>query len=96
MLDGIEPELIPQLTKIAQDTKGVAAVGVVRARWLGHRLIADLTLAVPPTLTVGSGHEIAKQVQARIQEQLPHVASVTVHMDPIDELGEEHHGPHEH
>ena len=71
MLDGIEPELIPQLTKIAQDTKGVAAVGVVRARWLGHRLIADLTLAVPPTLTVGSGHEIAKHVQAHIQEQLP-------------------------
>ena len=96
MLDGVEPELIPQLTKITRDTDGVLAVGAVRARWLGHRLVADLTFGVPPNITVEKGHEIAKRVQANIQEELPHVATVIVHVDPAHELGEEHHHGHDH
>ncbi|HVT02472.1 MAG TPA: cation diffusion facilitator family transporter, partial [Thermoanaerobaculia bacterium] len=38
MLDGVDPTLIPQLTDITRQTEGVAEVGEVRARWLGHRL----------------------------------------------------------
>lgn len=97
MLDGVEPELIPQLTEITRNTEGVEAVGAVRARWLGHRLVADLNFSVPPTLTVQSGHQIAKRVQANIQKQLPHVSTVTAHVDPSGELGDEHHhDDHEH
>jgi divalent metal cation (Fe/Co/Zn/Cd) transporter len=44
-----------------------------------------------PTITVEKGHEIAKRVQANIQEALPHVAAVSVHVDPLGELGEEQH-----
>ncbi len=96
MLDGVEPELIPRLTEIARTTEGVAAIGAVRARWLGHRLAAEVTFSVPATFTVEKGHEIAKRVQANIQKQLPHVASVTVHVDPAGELGEEHHHNRDH
>jgi divalent metal cation (Fe/Co/Zn/Cd) transporter len=49
---------------------------------------------VSPSLTVENGHEIAKRVQANIQEALPHVAAVAVHVDPIGEVGEEHHHQH--
>ncbi len=94
MLDGVDPALIPQLTDIARRTEGVAEVGEVRARWLGHRLMADVTFGVPPTLTVENGHEIAKRLQANIQDALPHVAGVTVHVDPSGELGEEYHHLH--
>ncbi|MEO8036042.1 MAG: cation diffusion facilitator family transporter, partial [Acidobacteriota bacterium] len=95
MLDGVEPELIPRLTEITRATEGVAAVGAIRARWLGHRLVAEVTFSVPPTLTVESGHEIAKRVQANIQEELPHVSTVTAHVDPEGELGDEHHRDHQ-
>ena len=94
MLDGVDPALIPQLTDIARTTNGVTEVGEVRARWLGHRLVAEVTFGVPPALTVEAGHEIAKRVQANIQEALPHVAAVSVHVDPSGEVGEEHHRPH--
>ena len=87
-LDGVDPALIPQLTDIARRTGGVVEVGEVRARWLGHRLMAEVTFGVPATLTVESGHEIAKRVQANIQEAFPHVASVSVHVDPAGEIGE--------
>jgi len=94
MLDGVDPVLIPQLTDITRQTEGVAEVGEVRARWLGHRLMAEVTFGVPPSLTVEKGHEIAKRVQANIQDALPHVAAVSVHVDPSGELGEEHHHQH--
>jgi len=94
MLDGVDPALIPQLTDIARKTEGVDEVGEVRARWLGHRLMAEVTFGVPSTLTVENGHEIAKRVQANIQDALPHVAGVTVHVDPSGELGEKHHHAH--
>ena len=94
MLDGVDPALIPQLTDITRKTEGVADVGEVRARWLGHRLMAEVTFGVPPSLTVAHGHEVAKLVQANIQKALPHVAAVAVHVDPSDELGEVHHHRH--
>ena len=94
MLDGVDPALVPQLTEIARKTEGVTDVAEVRARWLGHRLVAEVSLGVAPNLTVENGHEIAKRVQANIQEELPHVAGVAVHVDPPGELGEEHHHPH--
>jgi cation diffusion facilitator family transporter len=94
MLDGVDPGLIPQLSDIARQTEGVAEVGEVRARWLGHRLMAEVTFAVPPSLTVERGHEIAKRVQANIQKALPHVAAVAVHVDPSGELGDKHHHQH--
>lgn len=94
MLDGVDPALIPQLEDIVRRTEGVAEVGEVRARWLGHRLMAEVTFGAPPTLTVENGHEIAKRVQANIQDALPHVAGVTVHVDPSGEMGEQHHHDH--
>ncbi|HEY8711581.1 MAG TPA: cation diffusion facilitator family transporter [Thermoanaerobaculia bacterium] len=94
MLDGVDPALIPQLTDIARKTEGVAEVGEVRARWLGHRLMAEVTFGVAANLTVEKGHEIAKHVQSNIQDALPHVAAVAVHVDPSGELGEEHHHRH--
>lgn len=96
MLDGVDPALIPQLTAITRGTAGVVDVGEIRARWLGHRLMAEVTFGVPPELTVEQGHEIAKKVQSAIQDKLPHVQSVAVHVDPADELGSEHHHEHNH
>ncbi|GAC1430531.1 MAG: cation diffusion facilitator family transporter [Thermoanaerobaculia bacterium] len=94
MLDGVAPALIPQVTEIARSTDGVGEVGEVRARWLGHRLMAEVTFGVPADLTVEEGHEVAKRVQSNIQSALPHVAAVAVHVDPSGELGEHHHRQH--
>jgi len=80
----------------------------VRARWLGHQLLAEVNVAVDPSLTVEQGHEIATdvhrqlvahlpfQVHRQLVAHLPFLARAVVHVDPIGASGEEHHTRAEH
>jgi cation diffusion facilitator family transporter len=91
MLDGVEPHLIDEIRHAAGHAKGVEKVTEVRARWLGHRLHAELNVAVASQLSVAEGHAVAKEVQHELLHHLSYLASVIVHVDPTDEAGEEFH-----
>jgi divalent metal cation (Fe/Co/Zn/Cd) transporter len=77
-------------------TPEVQEVTQVRVRWLGHRLHAELNMAVSPQLSVAQGHAIATEVRHQLLHHLPHLANVTIHIDPVDASGEEHHRIPEH
>lgn len=91
MVDGVEPEVPDAVERAAHRVPGVQEVADVRARWSGHRLTLELTVAVDPALSVTDGHSIAKEVRHRILHRVPHVAQVTVHVDPATEIGEAFH-----
>ncbi|HXS10309.1 MAG TPA: cation diffusion facilitator family transporter [Candidatus Krumholzibacteria bacterium] len=96
LLDGVEPHLVDEIRHTAGHTPGVAKVTDVRARWSGHRLRAELDVAVAAELSVAEGHAIAKEVGHRLSHQFPYLSSVIVHVDPAGEAGEEFHHVHEH
>ena len=91
MLDGVEPDVLDAAAHAARHAPGVGDVTDVRARWSGHRLLVELDIAVDAGLSVSEGHAIAKEVRHQIQHHLPHVARVTVHVDPATEPGEDFH-----
>ena len=70
---------------------GVLEVSDVRTRWIGHRLHAEVSVTVSETLSVGEGHEIARDVRHQLLHHLAHLGSVTVHVDPEGYGGERHH-----
>jgi cation diffusion facilitator family transporter len=98
MLDGVDPEVLETVERAAQHAPGVHHVTDVRARWIGHRMTIDLNVSVDVDLTVKNGHEVAKEVRHQILHHVPHIAGVTVHVDPVSESGEAHHrvGAHAH
>jgi cation diffusion facilitator family transporter len=96
MLDGVEPELVEEIRHAASHVEGVARVTEVRARWLGHRLQAELNVAVASSLPVRRGHEIAKEVRHEMMHHLSYLSSVVIHVDPVEEAGEEFHHIAEH
>lgn len=63
----------------------------VRARWLGHRLHAELNITVSPDIPVKKGHDIACEVRHQLLHQLPYLSNATIHIDPADRSGEIHH-----
>jgi cation diffusion facilitator family transporter len=96
LIDGIDPNVIRDLTHTAQHVSGVQAVTEVQARWLGHQLRAEVNIAVAPGLSVAEGHAIAKEVHHRLLHQVRYLSGVTVHIDPVDEAGERYHQIAEH
>ncbi len=90
-LDSVEPEVLEELRHTASHVAGVVEVGEVRARWIGHRLHAELNVAVDAGLTVSAAHEIAKEVRHQALHHLPHLGNVVVHVDPASQSGEVHH-----
>jgi cation diffusion facilitator family transporter len=91
LLDGVEPEAIEEIRHAASQVPGVEDVSEVRARWLGHRLHAEVNVAVNPDLSVAEGHAIAREVHHQLLHHLSYLSGAVIHIDPVQEAGEEHH-----
>ena len=91
LLDGVEPEVIEEVRSVLGATEGVEEVAEVRVRWLGHRLLAEVNIAVAPELSVENGHEISQEAHRRLLDHLQYLSSATIHVDPAGSSGEEHH-----
>lgn len=91
LLDGVEPEAIEEIRHAASHVPGVENVSEVRARWLGHRLQAEVNIAVGPDRSVTEGHAIAREVNHQLLHHLGYLSGAVIHVDPVQEAGEEHH-----
>lgn len=98
MLDGIDPGTREAIAHAAGHVHGVDEVTDVRARWIGHRIHAEINVSVDGRLSVIDGHEIAKEVRHQLLHHIPHLGGVIVHVDPAGQAGEHHHriGEHAH
>ena len=91
LLDGVDPEVIDEVTHSAQHVAEVLEVTEVRVRWVGHRLLADVNIAVTSDFSVEHGHEIARAVRHELLHHLPYLGNATIHVDPATASGEKHH-----
>jgi cation diffusion facilitator family transporter len=82
LMDAVDPGLIHRMEHYAGDVPGVAQVIDLRARWVGHRLHAELTITVDETLAFVEAHSIAEQVRAVLHRAVPLLHAVHIHIDP--------------
>ena len=71
MLDGIEPHIGDELRHIAAHVEGLRSLDMVRARWLGHRLRAEMTVRVDPGLTIAEANRIVAALKTEASHHLP-------------------------
>jgi cation diffusion facilitator family transporter len=84
MLDGVEPELLDKLEHTVHHIESVKDVQSIRARWIGHVLHAEVTIAIDSDLTVKISHDIAHSVQHTLKHEYPFIQDVSVHIHPLD------------
>ena len=52
LLDGVDPDVTDEILHALNHVQGLDGVTDVRLRWSGHRLNAEINLAVDPKLSV--------------------------------------------
>jgi cation diffusion facilitator family transporter len=96
LMDAVDPALVDLVTSTIKETPGVADVGAVHLRWIGHALRAECEIVVPADLSVTEAHAIAVDAEHRLIHALPRLDSAFVHADPYPEDGVDHHEPLRH
>lgn len=91
IMDAIEPETVNRIEQIAGAVAGVHRIDEVRARWVGHHVMIELSIEVGPRLTVAEGHQIAETVRHELFHHIPRLADALVHVNPAWEGADPYH-----
>lgn len=82
---GAPAEVRRRIRDIACANRGVVQIHGIRTRYIGTSIQADLHLIVDGDLTVREGHEISREVEARLMRQIEDLVDVVVHVEPPEE-----------
>ena len=92
LMDAIDPEILKRAEMVAQQQAQMKELRRLRMRWMGHRLTAEVHIAVEPDLTTVQSHHIAEQLRHDLFHQVPNLAEVVVHVEPwAEQLETVHH-----
>ena len=84
LLDGIEPEILAEVEHAPMHVEGVQGVHEARARWLGHKVRAELHVVVDRRLSVEESHGIVDRVYQALADHVPAFGGATIHVCPCD------------
>ena len=81
MLDGVDPSIVRDIRHAAEHVAGLNQVLDVKARWLGHKLHADVAVLVDGTLSVAEADRLGGSLKQELFAHIPtlSVANVRVH-----------------
>lgn len=75
-------EKLTGIRDAASGIPGVESVPLVKGRYMGQRLIADMEIRVDSGMSVEDGHDIAERVRQTVMRNVADVFEVTVHVEP--------------
>lgn len=83
LLDGVDPEVTAEIRHAAENVPAIESVLEVRARWLGHRLRAEVDVALPPATTVEAADQVARELEGVLLDHVPALSVAYVRVRPI-------------
>ncbi len=75
-------EKVKEYKEIVNGIKGVINVDDIKLRSYGPKLYVELSVAVDNNLSVGEGHDVARNVKDHLKDNYSSVQDVLVHVDP--------------
>lgn len=82
LIDGIEPEILADIEHASAQVPGVAAVSDVRARWLGHRVHAEVVIEVDPGLSLRQADDIVRRAEKALHDRVRLLGGAIVQVRP--------------
>jgi cation diffusion facilitator family transporter len=72
-----------RIQKLASENPEVKRVEKCLVRKMGYQYFVDMHIEVDPSMPVSRAHDVAHQVKDRIRAEIPQVADVLVHIEPV-------------
>jgi cation diffusion facilitator family transporter len=91
LMDAIEPELLAEAEHTVSHQREVKELRRLRMRWMGHRLHAEVHIAVDPHLTTAQSHAVAEELRHALFHDIARLNEVIVHVEPWAASPDEHH-----
>lgn len=91
LMDAIEPEYLDQAEAIVARRETVEELRRLRMRWVGHRLHAELVVAVDPALTTLEAHDVAEDIRHDLFHEIPTLSDILVHVEPWSDQPDRYH-----
>ncbi|GAA5160222.1 putative cation efflux system protein [Ornithinimicrobium tianjinense] len=88
LMDGVDAGTVDRVEQLAVAVPGVVAVPRARARWVGHRMDADVLIHVDRALSVVEADAIGHRVSDALTTGIPNLDHVTVHACPAPVVAE--------
>jgi divalent metal cation (Fe/Co/Zn/Cd) transporter len=82
LLDAVDPAIVDAIRETVTHVPGVVEVTEVRARWAGHRMLAQVRLGVDGGLNVASAHQIAEVTHHDLLHAIANLSDAIIHVDP--------------
>ncbi|MEH7880193.1 cation diffusion facilitator family transporter [Rhizobium laguerreae] len=96
-LDGVEPDIADEIRHVAEHVAGIERLTDVKARWIGHRLHADVTISVSGDKPVTEAKVIVATLRNELHAHLPALGTATIQIAeaaaeaPTSDRGHAHH-----
>ncbi|MEW5921971.1 MAG: cation diffusion facilitator family transporter [Bacillota bacterium] len=74
---------ISDVASIIEKVGGVKEIHRLRGRYSGSVIFMEAKVGVAAELSVLEGHAIARDIKEAIQEKIPEIADITVHINPV-------------
>jgi len=78
LMDAVDPELIERVEQIIGEHDDVKGIQRLQMRWLGHRMVAEMTLALDPNLSIVQSEAITDHISHHLYHALPTLAEATI------------------
>lgn len=72
--------MVPLNVEFARNAAGVVDVSLVRPRWIGYAVHAEVELTVDRDITIAEAHAITEEVQHLMMHAVPKLSSVSSSM----------------
>ncbi|MGO6700693.1 cation diffusion facilitator family transporter [Rhizobium ruizarguesonis] len=99
-LDGVEPGITDEIRHAAEHVAGIERLTDVKARWIGHKLHADMTIAVGSSKTVAEANTVVLALRNELNVHLPALGTATIQFETAETTtsaeirgGGHHHAP---
>lgn len=82
LMDAVDPKIVESVERIIREHDEIKAIPRLQMRWLGHRLRAEVTLALDPNMTIAQGEAMTDHIAHHLYHVLPTFTEATIAVIP--------------